>query len=88
MIHVIAMARPLVPEAVRSGQTTIILTLDVSRSMCMRDITPNRLEVARSAALSFIENPVLGTQVGVVAFAGFESRMYKKAACSNGSRPP
>jgi Ca-activated chloride channel homolog len=68
---VIAMARPLVPEAVLSGQTTIILTLDVSRSMCMRDITPNRLEVARSAALSFIQNPVLGTQVGVVAFAGF-----------------
>ena len=47
---VIAMARPLMPEAGLSGQTTIILTLDVSRSMCMRDITPNRLEVARAAA--------------------------------------
>lgn len=68
---VIAMARPLIPEAGLSGQTTIILTLDVSRSMCMRDITPNRLEVARAAALSFIQQPVLGTQVGIVAFSGF-----------------
>ena len=34
---VIAMARPLMPEAGLSGQTTIILTLDVSRSMCMRE---------------------------------------------------
>ena len=68
---VIAMARPLMPEAGLSGQTTIILTLDVSRSMCMRDITPNRLEVARAAALSFIQQPVLGTQVGIVAFSGF-----------------
>lgn len=68
---VIAMARPIVPEDILSGQTTIMLTLDVSRSMCMKDITPNRLEVARAAALSFIHQPVLGTQVGVVAFAGF-----------------
>jgi len=68
---VIAMARPLIPEAGLSGQTTIMLTLDISRSMCMQDITPNRLEVARAAALSFIRQPVLGTQVGIVAFAGF-----------------
>lgn len=68
---VIALARPVTPEAVLSGRTTIILTLDISRSMCMRDIEPNRMEVARAAALSFVRQPVIGTQVGVVAFAGF-----------------
>lgn len=68
---VVAMARPLTPQSVLSGKTTIVLTLDVSRSMCMRDIAPNRLEVARAAALSFIQHPVLGTQVGIVAFSGF-----------------
>ena len=67
----IALGRPIAPESGLSGQTTIMLTLDVSRSMCMRDITPNRLEAARAAALSFVRQPVLGTQVGVVAFAGF-----------------
>ena len=68
---VFALARPVTPEAVLSGRTTIILTLDISRSMCMRDIQPNRMEAARAAALSFVRQPVIGTQVGVVAFAGF-----------------
>ncbi len=68
---VLAMGRPLTPESVLVGRTTIILALDVSRSMCMRDITPNRLEVAKASALSFVQQPVLGTQVGIVAFAGF-----------------
>lgn len=66
-----AMARPIVPVNLLSGQTTIMLTLDVSRSMCMRDIPPTRLDVAKGAALSFIGHPVPGTQVGIVAFAGF-----------------
>jgi Ca-activated chloride channel family protein len=73
----LALGRPITPEAVLSGQTTIMLTLDVSRSMCMQDITPNRLEVARATALSFVQQPVLGTQVGVVAFAGFAELAQK-----------
>ena len=68
---VIAMGRPIIPVNALSGQTTIMLTLDISRSMCIRDIHPTRLDVAKGAALSFIQHPVLGTQVGVVAFAGF-----------------
>jgi len=68
---VIALGRPVTSVNVLSGQTTIILTMDVSKSMCMRDILPDRLDVAKAAALSFIQNPVIGTQVGVVAFAGF-----------------
>lgn len=67
----ISLGRPITPAAMLSGRTTIMLTLDISRSMCMQDITPNRLEVARAAALSFIQQPVPGTQVGIVAFAGF-----------------
>lgn len=68
---ILALARPVTAKAVFSGRTTIILTLDISRSMCMRDIEPNRMEAARAAALSFVRQPVIGTQVGVVAFAGF-----------------
>lgn len=74
---ILALARPVAPQAVLSGQTTIMLALDVSRSMCMQDITPNRLEVARAAALSFIHQPVLGTQVGVIGFAGFAELTQK-----------
>jgi Ca-activated chloride channel family protein len=37
----------------------------------MQDIPPNRLEAAKAAARWFVEHPVLGTQIGIVAFAGF-----------------
>jgi Ca-activated chloride channel family protein len=39
--------------------------------MCSTDIPPNRLEVAKQAALSFVRDNRSGRQVGVVAFAGF-----------------
>ena len=68
---VLAMGRPVTPATVFSGRTTIMLTLDISTSMCMRDIPPNRLEVSKAAALSFVQHPVVGTQVGIVAFGGF-----------------
>jgi Ca-activated chloride channel family protein len=67
----IALARPVTPINLLAGQTTIILTLDVSRSMCMRDIPPDRLDAAKVAALAFVQDPVSGTQIGIVAFAGF-----------------
>ncbi len=45
--------------------------MDVSRSMCATDIPPNRLVAAEEAASSFVENQDGGTQIGIVAFAGF-----------------
>jgi len=68
---VLASGRPIMPVQIFSGRTTIMLTLDISRSMCMRDILPTRLDVAKGAVRSFVEHPVLGTQIGLVAFAGF-----------------
>lgn len=68
---VVAMGRPVANVSVPIGQTTVILAMDVSRSMCSNDIRPNRLESAKSAALSFIKRQSSNTQVGIVAFAGF-----------------
>lgn len=66
-----AVARPVALVEVPLSRTTIILALDVSRSMCATDVSPNRLSVAQEAALAFIEDQVDGTQIGVVAFADF-----------------
>jgi Ca-activated chloride channel family protein len=68
---VVAMARPVAIVSVPTGQTTIILAIDVSRSMCATDIEPNRLEAAKAAALSFIQSQKSNTQISIVAFAGF-----------------
>jgi Ca-activated chloride channel family protein len=45
--------------------------MDVSLSMCSTDIQPNRIEAAKSAALTFVQSRETGTKIGVVAFAGF-----------------
>ncbi len=68
---VVALGRPVAVVSVPTNQTTIILAIDVSRSMCSTDIRPNRLAVAKAAAQSFIERQKPGTQIGVVAFAGY-----------------
>jgi Ca-activated chloride channel family protein len=68
---VVAMARPVQIVAVPAGRTTVILAMDVSRSMCATDIEPNRLLAAEAAAASFIDRQSSTTQIGIVAFAGF-----------------
>jgi len=68
---VVAMARPVAIVAVPTNQTTIILTIDVSGSMCSSDIPPSRLEAAEAAAASFIQSQAAGTRIGIVAFSGF-----------------
>lgn len=67
----IALARPVAIVSVPTDQTTIVLALDVSRSMLSNDVDPSRLEAAQAAALSFIQRQKARTQIGVVAFAGF-----------------
>lgn len=67
----LAMARPVATVSIPSNKATIILAMDVSRSMCATDIPPNRLEAAKDAAQAFIQNHQSGRQIGLVAFAGF-----------------
>lgn len=64
-----AIARPAAVVQVPLSRTTIILALDVSRSMCATDVEPNRLTVAQQAAAQFIEGQADGTRIGIVAFA-------------------
>jgi Ca-activated chloride channel homolog len=68
---VFAMARPSATVSVPSNKATVIMAIDVSRSMCSNDIKPNRLEAAKDAAQTFIHSKVKGRQIGIVAFAGF-----------------
>ena len=67
----LAAARPHVVRDVPVARTSIILALDVSRSMCSSDVQPNRLSVAQEAARSFVENQPNGIRMGLVVFSGF-----------------
>jgi Ca-activated chloride channel family protein len=68
---VMALGRPAVVVGVPTNQTTIILTIDVSGSMCSTDIAPTRLEAAEAAAIAFIRSQQARTEIGIVAFSGF-----------------
>jgi Ca-activated chloride channel family protein len=67
---VFAMARPEALVASSRSDTSIILTLDVSRSMCSTDVSPNRLAAEQQAARKFVDDQPGGTRLGLVAFAG------------------
>ena len=68
---ILALARPVNVVSVPAGKATIILTIDVSRSMCSTDIKPTRIQAAENAALSFIQRQSSNTQIGLVAFSTF-----------------
>src|SRR5919109_3697157 len=68
---VLALTRPVATVIVPSNKATVILAVDVSLSMCSTDIPPNRLEVAKEAALSFVRDNSSHRLIGIVAFAGF-----------------
>jgi Ca-activated chloride channel family protein len=66
-----ASSRPQITRQVPRGRTSIILALDVSRSMCSTDVAPNRLTVAQAAARTFVQDQPAGTRIGIVVFSGF-----------------
>ena len=68
---VVALARPVLIVSMPANQTSIILAIDVSGSMCSADIPPSRLQAAEAAAASFIQHQGSTTQIGIVAFSGF-----------------
>jgi Ca-activated chloride channel family protein len=68
---VLALGRPAVVLSVPTNQTTIILSMDVSGSMCSTDIAPTRLEAAEAAAIAFVRSQASRTRIGLVAFSGF-----------------
>jgi Ca-activated chloride channel family protein len=68
-IALVATARPSATVTLPSQQGTVILAMDVSRSMQATDIKPSRLEAAKSAARTFVQNQPSGVYIGIVSFS-------------------
>jgi Ca-activated chloride channel family protein len=66
----LSMARPNATVAVPRSDTSILLAVDVSGSMCSTDVRPNRLAAAGAAAREFIAKSDGGTRIGLIAFSG------------------
>jgi Ca-activated chloride channel homolog len=67
-ILLFALARPQTSVAVPRRTGTVILAFDVSNSMTADDLEPTRLDAAKLAARSFVEDQPSSIEIGVVAF--------------------
>ena len=65
----LALARPQRTVAVPVEQATVVLITDTSRSMQARDVQPDRLSAARTAAKAFLAQVPKQMRVGLVAFS-------------------
>jgi Ca-activated chloride channel family protein len=66
---IVGVARPHATVKVPREEATIVLAMDVSRSMKANDVQPTRLDAARTAAKTFLDQVPEKFQVGVVSFA-------------------
>jgi Ca-activated chloride channel family protein len=66
----LGLARPTHKTLVAQDRATVILVVDVSRSMEARDVKPTRLRAAEAAIRKFLGRVPSRVRVGLVAFAG------------------
>ncbi len=70
---ILAIARPSASVILPSEYMTLIMAMDVSRSMQAADVEPNRISAAQAAAKSFIEVLPRNVRLGIVSFAATAS---------------
>lgn len=67
---VAALARPVAPVVLPWAKSTILLAMDISRSMRVEDVKPTRMVAAQEAAKAFLGEVPRHIEVGLVTFAG------------------
>jgi len=66
----VGVARPNRTTLIPKDRATVILVVDVSRSMEARDVKPTRLAAATAAVREFLDHVPKRLRVGLIAFAG------------------
>lgn len=72
-LMILAVARPAAVITLPSQHDTVVLAMDVSRSMLAEDVAPNRITAAQAAARTFIAEQPHNTRIAIVSFAGTAS---------------
>jgi len=66
----LSFARPTAPVPLPWAKSTILLAIDISRSMRVADVEPSRMVAAQEAAKAFLGEVPKHIEVGLVTFAG------------------
>jgi Ca-activated chloride channel homolog len=67
---VLAMARPMATVSLPWARSTVMLAVDISRSMRVTDVKPTRMVAAQEAAKAFLNEVPQTVDVALVTFAG------------------
>lgn len=70
VLFIFSIAGTIVWYEAQTSDFDYVIVLDASSSMLVQDFKPNRIEVAKSAAIEFVDRLPSHTQVGLVSFAG------------------
>jgi len=71
----VAFAQPKGEVEVPRERATIVLAIDVSRSMMATDVEPTRLDAAKQAAKNFIDMVPRGFNIALVSFAAYAAEL-------------
>lgn len=66
----VGLARPKAQVTLPADFLTLVMAMDVSRSMLAQDVPPSRIEAAQTAAKAFLSDLPSNVRVGIVSFAG------------------
>jgi Ca-activated chloride channel family protein len=69
-VLLVSLARPSARVTLPWSTSTIMLAIDVSLSMRVKDVKPTRMVAAQEAARAFLQEVPRNIQVGIVTFAG------------------
>jgi Ca-activated chloride channel homolog len=69
-LMLLALARPTAPITLPWSKSTVLLAIDISRSMRVDDVKPSRMVAAQDAAKAFLTEVPPNIEVGLVTFAG------------------
>ncbi|WP_040524495.1 VWA domain-containing protein [Gordonia effusa] len=82
----IAMAGPQSDRKVPRDKATVVLVIDVSRSMNSTDVAPSRIKAAQSAAKKFADDLTDGINLGLISFAGTASTLVSPTPDHNATK--
>ena len=67
---VVGLTRPTAQVTLPADYMTLVLAVDVSRSMLAEDVEPNRIQAAQRAVKDFLQELPNNMRAGIVSFAG------------------
>ena len=82
----VALAGPQADRRIPRNKATVILVIDVSRSMNATDVAPSRIKAAQQAAKKFADDLTDGINLGLISYAGTAATLVSPTPDHNATK--